>query len=89
MNLWKPVITPIIIGNLFEIKKKLYDQTKFSKQSLELINKIKKFCEKKEDFDKKKDEVQKERKNRKEIKSKYLEKNNSFFSSKGTKSTCN
>ena len=80
MNLWKPVITPIIIGNLFEIKKKLYDQTKFSKQSLELINKIKKFCEKKEDFDKKKDEVQKERKNRKEIKSKYLEKNNSFFS---------
>ena len=80
MNLWKPVITPIIIGNLFEIKKKLYDQIKFSKQSLELINKIKKFCEKKEDFDKKKDEVQKERKNRKEIKSKYLEKNNSFFS---------
>ena len=80
MNLWKPVITPIIIGNLFEIKKKLYDQTKFSKQSLELINKIKKFCEKKEDFDKKKDGVQKERKNRKEIKSKYLEKNNSFFS---------
>ena len=47
MNLWKPVITPIIIGNLFEIKKKLYDQIKFSKQSLELINKIKKFCEKK------------------------------------------
>jgi len=80
MNLWKPVITPIIIGNLFEIKKKLYDQIKFSKQSLELINKIKKFCEKKEDFDKKEDEVQKERKNRKEIKSKYLEKNNSFFS---------
>jgi len=39
-----------------------------------------KYISEKEDFDKKKDEVQKERKNRKEIKSKYLEKNNSFFS---------
>ena len=47
IKLWKPIIIPLIIENLVEIKKELNDQAKFSEQSLEIIKKIKKFCEKK------------------------------------------
>jgi cobalamin biosynthesis protein CobT len=54
IKLWKPIIIPLIIENLIEIKKELNDQAKFSEQSLEIIKKIKKFCEKKENLEKQK-----------------------------------
>ena len=79
INLWKPIVIPLIIDNLFEIKKELKDQTKFSEQSLELIKKIKKFCEKK-DTDKQKKELKKKETQNKKNEEKELEKtNNSFF----------
>ena len=54
MKLWKPIIMPLIIENLIEIKKELNHQKNFSKKSLELIKKIRKFCEKKKNFEKQK-----------------------------------
>ena len=50
IKLWKPIIIPLIIDNLLEIKKELNNQKKFSKQSLEIIKKIKKFYKKKKLF---------------------------------------
>ncbi len=70
INLWKPIVIPLIIDNLFEIKNELKDQTKFSEQSLELIKKIKKFCKKK-DTDKQKKELKK-----KKLKIKIMKKKN-------------
>ena len=81
MKLWKPIIMPLIIENLIEIKKELNHQKNFSKKSLELIKKIRKFCEKKKNFEKKKINIKKEKKiNSKEYKEKKIEEiNNSFF----------
>ena len=81
MKLWKPIIMPLIIENLIEIKKELNHQKNFSKKSLELIKKIRKFCEKKKNFEKKKINIKKEKKiNSKEHKEKKIEEiNNSFF----------
>ena len=81
MNLWKPIITPLIIENLIEIKKTLNQQEIFSKESLKLIKKIKKFCDKKKFFEKQKKNIKKEKKiNSKENKEKEIEEiNNSFF----------
>ena len=59
IKLWKPIIIPLIIENLIEIKKELNDQAKFSEQSLEIIKKIKKFCEKKENLEKQKKKLEK------------------------------
>ena len=81
MKLWKPIIMPLIIENLIEIKKELNHQKNFSKKSLELIKKIRKFCEKKKNFEKQKINIKKEKKiNSKEYKEKKIEEiNNSFF----------
>ena len=81
MKLWKPIIMPLIIENLIEIKKELNHQKNFSKKSLELIKKIRKFCEKKKNFEKQKINIKKEKKiNSKEHKEKKIEEiNNSFF----------
>ena len=81
MKLWKPIIMPLVIENLIEIKKELSHQENFSKKSLELIKEIKKFCEKKENFEKQKKNIKKERKiNSKENKEKKIEQiNNSLF----------
>ena len=79
MNLWKPIIMPLIIENLVEIKKELNDQIKFSKQSLELIKKIKKFCEKKKDLEKQKKKLNKKKTYSKKNKEEELEKINSSF----------
>ena len=86
MNLWKPIIMPLIIENLIEIKKEINDQIKFSKQSIEIIKKIKKFCKKKKEFDKQKESLENKEKNySKKIKEEKLEKiNNSFFFYKET-----
>ena len=71
MKLWKPIIMPLIIENLIEIKKELNHQKNFSKKSLELIKKIRKFCEKKKNFEKQKINIKKEKKiNSKEHKEK-------------------
>ena len=81
MKLWKPIIMPLIIESLIEIKKELRNQENFSKKSLELIKKIRKFCKKKENFEKQKRNIKKEKKiNSKENKEKKIEEtNNSFF----------
>ncbi len=81
MKLWKPIVMPLIIENLIEIKKELNHQENFSKESLELIKKIRKFCEKKKNFEKQKKNIKKEKKiNSKENKEKEIEEiNNSFF----------
>ena len=54
VKLWKPIIIPLIIDELVEIKKEINDQINFSIKSLEIINKIQKFCEKKKLFEEKK-----------------------------------
>ena len=79
IKLWKPIIIPLIIENLVEIKKELNDQAKFSEQSLEIIKKIKKFCEKKEDFEKQKKKLNKKKTYSKKNKEEELEKINSSF----------
>ena len=86
MNLWKPIVIPLIVGNLVEIRKELNDQIKFSKQSLELIKKIKKFCKKKKEIeDQQKNLEEKKKKYNNEDEEKKLEKkNNSFFLYKET-----
>ena len=47
LDLWRKIIIPLVIGNFIETKKVLNDQEKFSEQSLDLIKKIQKFCDKK------------------------------------------
>ena len=79
IKLWKPIIIPLIIENLIEIKKELNDQAKFSEQSLEIIKKIKKFCEKKEDLEKQKKKLNKKKTYSKKNKEEELEKINSSF----------
>ena len=81
MNLWKPIVLPLIIENLVELKKNLNDQTRFSNQSIKLIKKIRKFCEKKEDIKKKQNNLKEKKKlDRKENKDENLKiSNNSFF----------
>ena len=79
IKLWKPIIIPLIIENLVEIKKELNDQAKFSEQSLEIIKKIKKFCEKKEDLEKQKKKLNKKKTYSKKNKEEELEKINSSF----------
>ena len=79
IKLWKPIIIPLIIENLIEIKKELNDQAKFSEQSLEIIKKIKKFCEKKEDFEKQKKKLDEKKTYSKKNKEEELEKINSSF----------
>ena len=79
IKLWKPIIIPLIIENLIEIKKELNDQAKFSEQSLEIIKKIKKFCEKKEDLEKQKKKLDKKKTYSKKNKEEELEKINSSF----------
>ena len=79
IKLWKPIIIPLIIENLVEIKKELNDQAKFSEQSLEIIKKIKKFCEKKEDLEKQKKRLDKKKTYSKKNKEEELEKINSSF----------
>ena len=77
INLWKPIILPLIIDNLVEIKKELNDQKKFSKQSLEIIKKIKKFCKKK-NFYKEKKKIEKNY-NKKNNQEKLEKMTSSFF----------
>ena len=79
IKLWKPIIIPLIIENLVEIKKELNDQAKFSEQSLEIIKKIKKFCEKKKDLEKQKKKLNKKKTYSKKNKEEELEKINSSF----------
>ena len=79
IKLWKPIIIPLIIENLIEIKKELNDQAKFSEQSLEIIKKIKKFCEKKKDLEKQKKKLNKKKTYSKKNKEEELEKVNSSF----------
>ena len=79
IKLWKPIIIPLIIENLIEIKKELNDQAKFSEQSLEIIKKIKKFCEKKKDLEKQKKKLNKKKTFSKKNKEEELEKINSSF----------
>ena len=79
IKLWKPIIIPLIIENLIEIKKELNDQAKFSEQSLEIIKKIKKFCEKKKDLEKQKKKLNKKKTYSKKNKEEELEKINSSF----------
>ena len=79
IKLWKPIIIPLIIENLIEIKKELNDQAKFSEQSLEIIKKIKKFCEKKKDLEKQKKKLNKKKTYSKKNKEEKLEKINSSF----------
>ena len=79
IKLWKPIIIPLIIENLIEIKKELNDQAKFSEQSLEIIKKIKKFCEKKENLEKQKKKLDKKKTYSKKNKEEELEKINSSF----------
>ena len=84
INLWKPIILPLIIDNLVEIKKELNDQKKFSKQSLEIIKKIKKFCKKKNFYKEKKKIDKKENHNKKNNQEKIEEMNSSFLFYKET-----
>ena len=79
IKLWKPIIIPLIIENLIEIKKELNDQAKFSEQSLEIIKKIKKFCEKKKDLKKQKKKLDDKKTYSKKNKEEELEKINSSF----------
>ena len=79
IKLWKPIIIPLIIENLVEIKKELNNQAKFSEQSLEIIKKIKKFCEKKKDLEKQKKKLNKKKTYSKKNKEEELEKINSSF----------
>ena len=79
INLWKPIILPLIIDNLVEIKKELNDQKKFSKQSLEIIKKIKKFCKKKNFYKEKKKIDKKENYNKKNNQEKLEKMTSSFF----------
>ena len=79
IKLWKPIIIPLIVENLVEIKKELNDQAKFSEQSLEIIKKIKKFCEKKKDFEKQKKKLEEKKTYSKKNKEEELEKINSSF----------
>ena len=79
IKLWKPIIIPLIIENLIEIKKELNDQAKFSEQSLKIIKKIKKFCEKKKDLEKQKKKLNKKKTYSKKNKEEELEKINSSF----------
>ena len=79
IKLWKPIIIPLIIENLIEIKKELNDQAKFSEQSLEIIKKIKKLCEKKKDLEKQKKKLNKKKTYSKKNKEEELEKINSSF----------
>ena len=79
IKLWKPIIIPLIIENLVEIKKELNDQAKFSEQSLEIIKKIKKFCEKKKDLKKQKKKLDDKKTYSKKNKEEKLEKTNSSF----------
>ena len=79
IKLWKPIIIPLIIENLIEIKKELNDQAKFSEQSLEIIKKIKKFCEKKKDLEKQKKKLDEKKTYSKKNKEEELEKINSSF----------
>ena len=79
IKLWKPIIIPLIIENLIEIKKELNDQAKFSEQSLEIIKKIKKFCEKKKDLEKQKKKLDEKKTYSKKNKEEELKKINSSF----------
>ena len=83
LNLWKPIITPLIIENLIELKKLINNQEDFSEESLKLINKIDKFCKEK-DLTKLKKKTKKTKKNKKNKKKNQLKENNeknlkSFF----------
>ena len=85
IKLWKPIIIPLIIDNLLEIKKELNNQKKFSKQSLEIIKKIKKFYKKKIFVEEKKKTIdKKENHNKKNNQEKIEEMNSSFLFYKET-----
>ena len=85
VKLWKPIIIPLIIDELVEIKKEINDQINFSIKSLEIINKIQKFCEKKKLFEEKKKKLDKKKNFNKKNNEEKLEKiNNSFFFDKET-----
>ena len=79
INLWKPIIMPLIIEDLIELKKEIKDQEKFSKKSLELIKKIEKFSNKNEKNEQKKVLKKKEVEDKKKIEKEIKETNNSFF----------
>ena len=79
INLWKPIIMPLIIEDLIELKKEIKDQEKFSKKSLELIKKIEKFSNKNEKNEQKKFLKKKEVEDKKKIEKEIKETNNSFF----------
>ena len=75
----------MIIDELVEIKKEINDQINFSIKSLEIINKIQKFCEKKKLFEEKKKKLDKKKNFNKKNNEEKLEKiNNSFFFDKET-----
>jgi len=89
MNLWKPIIMPLIIKNLVEIKKELTNQKSFSEQSLEIIKKVRKFCKDKKHFEKQKKKlIEKEKTySKKSSEEKFDNINNSFFTDKEIGST--
>ena len=78
LKLWEPILIPLILENLAELKKNVKDQKNYSKQSLELIKKIKEFCEVKNDYNKEKDLKKKEEINTKK-KEKKEKVSSSFF----------
>ena len=84
MNLWKPIIMPLIIENLVEIKKELINQKSFSEQSLEIIKKVRKFCKNKKHFEKQKKKLREKEKtySKKSSEEKFDNINNSFFTDK-------
>ena len=79
IKLWKPIIIPLIIENLVEIKKELNNQTKFSEQSLEIIKKIKKFCKKENFHEEKRKKLDKNKNYGKKNNEQKLEKISSNF----------
>ena len=84
INLWKPIVMPLILENLIEIRKELNNQKEFSEISLDLIKKIQKFCKQKKEKEKEKEKnLKKNNKNNYKNKEEKLEENiNSFFSDK-------
>ncbi|PPR38245.1 MAG: Aerobic cobaltochelatase subunit CobT [Alphaproteobacteria bacterium MarineAlpha6_Bin4] len=79
MNLWKPILMPIISKDLVGLKKEIMNQNEYSKKSLKLIKKINKFCKKKNEFEKKTIKQKKEEKLEKKHKNIEEKTNNSSF----------
>ena len=84
LNLWRPILIPLILENIIELKRELNDQKKYSEKSLILIKKIQKYCDLQKNSD---DQLKKKTQKKKDPDNKELNKNkqkdiadNSFFS---------